>query len=208
MNTDPRGYVTAVAQGDLERGYRIARQPNPLASMCGRICGCPCETACRRGDLDDPVAIRPLKRVLTERYGPESQQHLPTVRPEPKLDPSADLDESPVGWSRAMLEKLAARRGRPARSRSSAQGPRGSRAAHDLAVLGHAVTIYEAGKKTGGMIRYGVPSYRIDWTTMDQEVQQILDLGVEIRYEVRVGADIGAGRPAADHDAVLRRPRA
>lgn len=71
--TDARGYVTAAARGELELGYEIAHDPNPLPTICGRICGAPCETACRRGDIAPgakPIAIRPIKRVLTERYGP------------------------------------------------------------------------------------------------------------------------------------------
>lgn len=75
--TDARAYVTAIARGDLADGYRIAHDPNPLSTICGRICGAPCETACRRGDIGpdwQPIAIRPLKRVLTERFGPEASQ--------------------------------------------------------------------------------------------------------------------------------------
>lgn len=71
VHTDARGYVRAIAEGDYRRAYLIARGPNPFASICGRICGAPCEAACRRGDLDQPIAIRALKRVATERHGPE-----------------------------------------------------------------------------------------------------------------------------------------
>src|SRR6516225_2821781 len=71
VHTDARGYVRAIAAGDYRRAYLIARGPNPLASICGRICGAPCEAACRRGDYDQPVAIRGLKRAATERYGAE-----------------------------------------------------------------------------------------------------------------------------------------
>src|SRR6516225_9069311 len=71
VHTDARGYVRAVADGDYRRAYLIARGPNPLASICGRICGAPCEAACRRGSYDQPIAIRALKRVATEQFGPE-----------------------------------------------------------------------------------------------------------------------------------------
>src|SRR5215475_11805089 len=67
VHTDARGYVRAIAEGDYRRAYLIARGPNPLASICGRICGAPCEAACRRGDYDQPIAIRALKRFATER---------------------------------------------------------------------------------------------------------------------------------------------
>ncbi len=209
VNTDSRAYVLAVASGDLERGYKIAREPNPLASMCGRICGAPCEVACRRGDIneDEPVAIRPLKRVLTERFGPEAQSRLPSEREEKKLDhieDTAELDESPVGWSRHILKQLAATPGRKTGSVAIiGAGPAGLSAAHDLRLLGHEAIIYEAGEQSGGMIRYGVPSYRVDWEMMDQEVQEIVDLGVEIKYNTRIGEDITLEELRKKHDAVF-----
>ena len=207
VHTDSRAYVLAVASGDLERGYRISREPNPLSSMCGRICGAPCEIACRRGDIneDEPIAIRPLKRILTERYGPESKSNL--RRPENKLDHienTAELGESNVGWSRYMLKQLASTKGRKTGSVAViGAGPAGLSAAHDLALLGHKATIYEAGDNTGGMIRYGVPSYRIDWDMMDAEVQEILDLGVDIKYNTRIGEDITLEDLRKKHDAVF-----
>ena len=72
VHTDARGYVTAISEGDFERAYIIARGPNPFASVCGRVCAAPCEAACRRGNIDAPVAIRALKRFVTERYGVEA----------------------------------------------------------------------------------------------------------------------------------------
>jgi NADPH-dependent glutamate synthase beta subunit-like oxidoreductase len=71
VHTNAGGYVRAVAEGDTARGYAIARAPNQLASICGRICAHPCETACRRGTIDQPISIRALKRTLTERHGVE-----------------------------------------------------------------------------------------------------------------------------------------
>ncbi len=73
VHTDARGYVRAIAEGDYERAYLIARGPNPLASLCGRICGAPCEAACRRGTIDQPIAIRALKRFACEQYGLETR---------------------------------------------------------------------------------------------------------------------------------------
>src|SRR5512141_827126 len=72
VRTNAGGYVRAVAEGDTERGYRIARAPNPLASICSRICAHPCESNCRRGVIDQPISIRALKRTLTERHGVEN----------------------------------------------------------------------------------------------------------------------------------------
>jgi NADPH-dependent glutamate synthase beta subunit-like oxidoreductase len=177
--------------------------------MCGRICGAPCEVACRRGDIneDEPVAMRPLKRILTERFGPEAQNRLPSERSERKLDhieSTDELGESPVGWSRNMLKKLAATPGRKTGSVAViGAGPAGLSAAHDLRLLGYEATIYEAGEQSGGMIRYGVPSYRVDWEMMDQEVQEIVDLGVEIKYNSRIGKDITLEDLRKKHDAVF-----
>lgn len=68
-----RGYVRAIAAGNYERAYLIARGPNPLASLCGRICGAPCEAACRRGSIDQPIAIRALKRFVCEKFGSDAR---------------------------------------------------------------------------------------------------------------------------------------
>jgi formate dehydrogenase beta subunit len=72
VDTDGGRYCQLVAQGRYEEGYLVARAPNPFASVCGRVCAAPCEDACRRGSIDAPIAIRALKRTVTERYGVES----------------------------------------------------------------------------------------------------------------------------------------
>jgi formate dehydrogenase (NADP+) beta subunit len=72
VHTDACGYVTAIAEGRYEEAYRIARATNPFASICGRVCGAPCETNCRRRDVDAAVTIRPLKRFVTDKFGPET----------------------------------------------------------------------------------------------------------------------------------------
>ena len=72
VHTNACGYVTAIAEGRYEDAYRIARATNPFASICGRVCGAPCEVNCRRGDVDAPVSIRALKRFVTDKFGPET----------------------------------------------------------------------------------------------------------------------------------------
>src|SRR5271157_4940759 len=72
VHTDACGYVNAIAEGRFEEAYRIARATNPFASICGRVCGAPCETNCRRSDVDAPVSIRALKRFVADRFGPET----------------------------------------------------------------------------------------------------------------------------------------
>lgn len=74
VHTDARGYVRAIAAGDCEHAYLIARGPNPLASLCGRICGAPCEAACRRGTIDQPISIRALKRFVCEKFGSDARR--------------------------------------------------------------------------------------------------------------------------------------
>ncbi|RME06601.1 MAG: 4Fe-4S dicluster domain-containing protein [Anaerolineae bacterium] len=232
VHTDARAYVTAIARGEIKLGYEIAHDPNPLSTVCGRICGAPCETACRRGDIGpdfEPIAIRPIKRVLTEHYGPEAGQRLPgadlistesiEVNPDypvfsakigKKLSSCRDVPGtgapqiySPVRWSRAELERLAKQPGRKiGRIAVIGAGPSGLAVAHDLALLGHKVTIFEAGPKSGGMMRYGVPVYRIDQQAMDAEIQSILDMGVEIRYNTPIGKDITLPQLRREFDAV------
>ena len=211
--TDARAYVNAVARGELRQGYTVARDPNPLATVCGRICGAPCEAACRRSDVGpdhEPVAIRPLKRVLTERYGPESTRRLPAALPAGEtassipLDPPAADMFSPARWSRQNLMDLARTPGRRlGKVAVIGAGPSGLTAAHDLALLGHQVTVFEAGPKSGGMIRYGVPVYRMDWEAMDLEVESIADMGVSFRYDTRIGADLTLAQLRRDFDAVF-----
>src|ERR1035441_6120816 len=78
--TNAGRYVSLIAEGRFAEAYSYARDPNPLASVCGRVCAHPCETACRRGAIDRPISIRALKRFLTERYGPESRTPLAANR--------------------------------------------------------------------------------------------------------------------------------
>ncbi len=202
VNTDARGYIMALAAGNLEEGYHIAHEPNPLSSMCGQICGAPCETACRRGFIneDDPVAIRPLKKVLTEAYGPEAVN-----KPKSARDPKdVERDDSNARWSRTNLINLAKEACRKSgKVAVIGAGPAGLSAAYDLALLGYEVTIYEAGPYSGGMIRYGVPSFRVDWQKMDLEVKEIEDLGVKFQYNTRVGKDIMLNDIRKEHDAVF-----
>jgi formate dehydrogenase beta subunit len=236
VNTDARAYVTAVARGEIELGYEISHDPNPLSTACGRICGAPCETACRRGDVGPdfkPIAIRPIKRVLTERYGPESVQRLPGRVERSDIIPLDSVSEMPTGvfsrnvrlnpengtapglgleqiysssrWSRRELSRLGTQPGRKiGRVAVIGAGPAGLTVAHDMACLGHQVTIFEAGPKTGGMMRYGVPIYRIDQEVMDAENDSILNMeGVEIKFNTPIGEEIKLADLRGDYDVVF-----
>jgi NADPH-dependent glutamate synthase beta subunit-like oxidoreductase len=185
VHTDSGAYVRAIAEWDTARGYAVARAPNPLASICGRICAHPCETKCRRGAVDQPISIRALKRVVTERHGVEN----------PLGAPPASL--RPLG--------LAAKRGDDvARVAVVGAGPAGVSCAHDLALLGYRVTLFDAAPVVGGMLYQGVPEYRLPRDLIRAEVDQILALGVELRLNWRLGRDFSVGDLRRnDHAAVF-----
>lgn len=171
-HTDARGYVQAIAQGDYEWGYLMARQPNPLASTCGRVCVAPCVDACRRGKLDTPIPIRALKRFLTQRYGVEGKNS-----PLRKLEGRQD---NSLTWESHYSISQNRQPGK-ARVAVIGSGPAGLTCAHDLALLGYPVTIFETLAVAGGNPRIAIPSYRLPRQITDQEVKAVLRLGVELR---------------------------
>jgi len=174
VRTNAGGYVRAVAEWDTARGYRIARAPNPLASICGRICAHPCESNCRRGVIDQPISIRALKRTLTERHGVENTL---SGQPAP-LEPLHLAVKGPDG---------------PARVGVVGAGPAGLSCAHDLALLGYRVTLFDSAPVVGGMLYQGVPEYRLSRDLIRAEVDQILTLGVELKLEWKLGRDFTVG---------------
>lgn len=164
VHTQAGRYVALLAEGRYEEAYRYARQPNPFASICGLICSHPCETACRRGNFDAPISIRALKRFLTERHGPESRNPIDLL----------------AGKSRIRREEKVAIIG---------SGPAGMAAAHDLALLGYPVTVFEAAPMPGGMLRLGIPEYRLPRDILQAQVREILDLGPRLELNARLGKD-------------------
>ena len=141
VKTDAGRYVQLIAEGRFAEAYRVARSPNPIASICGRACGAPCEDACRRGKIDAPVTIRALKRFLTEQFGPEALSSK-GVR-EMIAGPSGGGSVTPghIDDSRRASPTPARR---IAKSRSSARGRPVSHARNDLALMGYSVTVFEA----------------------------------------------------------------
>ncbi len=167
VHTEAGHYVNLIAQGRFEEAYRVARKPNPFASICGRICAAPCETACRRGELDNPISIRALKRFLCERYGVESMIDITKIYEAlgPKIKPKNK-------WVAIV-----------------GAGPGGMSCAHDLALMGYKVTVFEKHSIPGGMLTLGVPEYRLPRELVRMEINAILSLGVELKLGKALGRD-------------------
>ena len=142
--------------GDYEAAWRVLTRDNPLPAIMGRVCYHPCETACNRGQLDESVGINSVERFL----GDEALKR---------------------GWR---FEPPARESGK--RVLVVGAGPSGLAAAYHLRLFGHAVTIIEAGPFAGGMMRFGIPKYRLPRDVLDAEVQRILDLGIELRLNRKV----------------------
>ena len=170
VHTNACGYVTAIGEGRYEDAYRIARATNPFASICGRVCGAPCEVNCRRGDVDAPVSIRSLKRFVTTKFGPESGNF--------RVHREA-CDQLMLPPNRGDYEKIAV----------IGAGVSGLTVAHDLTQIGYKVTLFEADSEPGGMLMVGVPVFRLPRDLVKNEIQAILSLGVDLKCNMRLGRD-------------------
>jgi len=214
VHTDARGYVRAIADGRFEEAYLIARGPNPFASICGRICGAPCETACRRGKIprtdadgafvaaDRPIAIRALKRFACEQGGIDTRERDQVWRQLQAHVPEVGADAEEMA---ALLRAFAGTF--PKVDGISVGiiggGPAGLSAAHDLALMGFRPVVYEVERVPGGMLAVGVPAYRLPRELIRREVAVIEALGVELRLGVTVGKDVTFEALRQQHKAVL-----
>jgi NADPH-dependent glutamate synthase beta subunit-like oxidoreductase len=184
VNTDPRGYMLQLHAGNLLEGYKIARGPNPFASICGMICGAPCELTCRRDRVDKTLTIRAQKRYLDEWFGLDKEAHVKSLemsyaRGSTKPKPNG-LKVACIGAGVASLT-----------------------CAHDLLRLGYAVDIYEMMEQPGGMLTYGVPSYRLKNDIVFNECYAIEYLGAKIHYNMKLGRDITLTELEDKYDAVF-----
>ncbi len=152
-----QGYIALIREGRWQDALRVIKMDNPFPGICGRICNHRCETACNRGLVDEPVNIRALKRFVTDKVYSEPRQPV----------------ESPPLRSERRAAIIGA-------------GPCGLTAAQDLRRAGFSVTIFEAMPVAGGMLRLGVPEYRLPTDIIEREVQDILDLGVDLRLNHRI----------------------
>jgi formate dehydrogenase beta subunit len=166
--TNAGRYVAAIAAGDDRLAYDIARLPNPFPSICGRVCAAPCEIACRRGAIDEPIAIRALKRFVCERFGVESRSD--AYRVGAPMMPRREERVAIIG-----------------------AGPAGLACAHDLATFGYRPVVFEAQERPGGMMVLGIPPYRLRRDLIEAEIDAIVDLGVEVRTGQALGRDVSLG---------------
>ncbi len=184
VRTDSRGYVIAIGEKRYLDAYKIARGPNPFASICGRVCGAPCEVECRRGLIDEPISIRALKRYVTEQFGVESDYPVDTTT----FSYARRYPDNPKAGAKVAV---------------IGAGVAGMTAAHDLSLLGYKVTVFESNSTPGGMLTTGVPLYRLPRELVQQEIDAILNLGVELKLNSEVGKDVTINQLQKDYEAVL-----
>ena len=170
-------YIRALWAGDVEQAVREIYRTNPLAAVCGRVCTHRCESACSMTHRGEPIAIRWLKRYAMDK--------LPHQR-------VRDIAREGMGV-RAAGKRIAI----------IGSGPAGLTTAYDLAREGAEVVIFDAYPQPGGMMRYGIPEYRLPYDKLDEDIDVILSLGVELRCKTRVGRDITMDQLQQEFDAVL-----
>ncbi len=207
VHTDARGYIQAIANGDFEQAYLLARGPNPLASICGRVCGAPCEVACRRGEIDSPIQIRALKRFLTEKSGAESgPARVEQITEWLQLQLTGKVPAEGKNGTRPLLDPNMRGTFKQAAGQRIAivgSGPAGLAAAHDLALMGFVPIIFEMEPVAAGMLAVGVPEYRLPRDLIQAEIKLIESLGVEIRCNTTVGKDVIFADLRKEFDAVI-----
>ncbi len=172
IHTNVPGYIKLVEQKQFKDAYKLIRETNPFPAVVGRVCYAPCEEACNRGQMDEPLCIRDLKRVPGDQWSVDDLE-VPTV--------------TKTGKKVAVV----------------GAGPAGLTVANDLALKGHDVTVFEALPEPGGMLRVGIPEYRLPKAILRQEIGYIEKLGVEIKTGIQVGKDITLKQLKKDYDAIF-----
>lgn len=169
-------YIKAIRNGDIEAGLRVLYETNPLPEICGRICTHKCETVCSVGHNGDPLSIRWLKRYIADQIPADKYHEI--------------LDTKKIFADGKKIAMIGA-------------GPASLSAAYYLSLLGHDCTIYEKLEEAGGMMRYGIPEYRLPYDQIDKDVKYIESLGTKIVYNTTIGKDITLEKLNKDFDAVF-----
>ena len=172
---DVPDYIHSIRDGNYEKGLQLMYRTNPFPATCGRICTRRCESVCPVGIDGEPVAIRWLKRFIVDQFEKKDYQRI--------------LNEQ-ITENGKKIAIIGA-------------GPGGLSAAYYLRQKGYAVSVFEEHESGGGMLRYGVPSYRLPDADLDKDIDYIVSLGVEVKYNTRVGKDIQFEQLIADNDAVF-----
>ena len=178
-NVNVQGYIQLIKKKEYLKAVNLIRERNPLSAICGRVCTHPCEAACTRHSADAAVAIRLLKRFASDKEM-EMVESGGLSLPEEKTPPAGARKVAVIG-----------------------AGPAGLTLASDLADRGLAVTVYEASSAAGGMLRWGIPEYRLPRKVLDYEIDLIRRKGVTFVFNCRVGQDISVEKIRQDNDAVF-----
>ena len=178
-NVNVQGYIQLIKKKEYLKAVELIRERNPLSAICGRVCTHPCEAACTRGQVDSPIAIRLLKRFASDKEM-EMLKSGEISLPEEKT-PATDARKVAIIGA----------------------GPAGLAAANDLAEHGLAVTIYDARSEAGGMLRWGIPEYRLPKNVLNHEIELIRRKGVKFELNCRVGEDVSIQDLRKKNDAVF-----
>jgi heterodisulfide reductase subunit A len=162
-----QGYIALIREGRFADSYRAIKEDNPFPAVCGRVCNHVCEEACSRGRVDEPVSIMRLKRFVADWAFEHPEEVAQAFQP--RID--AEMAEVESTGKRVAVV---------------GSGPAGLTVAQDLVLRGHAVTVFEALEVAGGMMRVGIPDYRLPAEVLQREIDEIIDLGVELKLNARV----------------------
>lgn len=157
---DVQGYVALAAMGKYKEAIKLIKEKNPLPTVCGRVCTRPCELNCRRNIVDEGVAVDDIKRFVADKDLFSEDRYFPQVK-EPRRERIAIVGSGPAGLS----------------------------CAYYLAIEGYQIDIFEAREKPGGMLRYGIPQYRLPEEILDKEIEGIIKLGPKIHTGKALGKD-------------------
>ncbi len=182
LGVNAQGYIALAAKGKYQQALELIREKNVLPGICGRICTHPCEDNCRRGELDEPVSIRAIKRFLADYLEEQSQKG------------GQQTISSQHGTVAAAREEKIAVIG---------SGPAGIAAAADLARKGYGVTVFERREKPGGLLRYGIGSHRLPEAVLDRELHALEQLGVSFSCDRTIDLSKDLAALTKDHDVVL-----